>query len=336
MSNHTVRRAVRLPDSQIEQASGLPITLVRQAGQANSLSYIPAKLIWTAIFLLFLASCSRGGPAPEASVPAPPGEPSATAQLTATPAIPTATPEPLAARVNGEGITLAEYQAELSRYQAAVGRELTDEDRQRILNDLIDQTLLAQGAAEQGFVLDEAALESRLAQLTDQMGGSQALADWLAANNYDDQAFRRALQRATAAAWMRDEILKAMPATTEQVHARQILFDNPDEANQVIAQLDGGADFAKLAAQYDPATHGELGWFPRGYLLDPALEEAVFKLDAGQHTPVLQSAIGYHILQVVEKSAEQPLSPDALLVVQSQALQAWLKDRRTGSQIEIF
>jgi peptidyl-prolyl cis-trans isomerase C len=105
----------------------------------------------------------------------------------------------------------------------------------------------------------------------------------------------------------------------------------------VSAQLDAGADFDQLAAQYDAATRGELGWFPRGYLLlDPALEEAVFKLEAGQHTPVLQSAIGYHIIRVVEKNTTQPLLPDALLLVQSQALQTWLKDRRTGSQVEIF
>ena len=38
---------------------------------------------------------------------------------TATPAPPTATPAPMAATVNGEGIQLSDYQAELQRYQAA-------------------------------------------------------------------------------------------------------------------------------------------------------------------------------------------------------------------------
>ena len=284
--------------------------------------------------LLFLAACSRGGPAPEATLPGSPGEASATLASTATPAPPTATPEPLAARVNDQGISLAELQAELSRYQSAVGGELTEEDRQRVLDDLVDQALLAQGAADQGFVLDDAALEARLAQLTEQMGGEQALAGWLAANSYDASSFRGALQRSIAAAWMRDQILQSVPATAEQVHARQILFDNPDEANQVIAQLDGGADFAQLATQYDPATRGELGWFPRGYLLDPALEEAVFKLEAGQHTQVLQSAIGYHIIQVFERNAAQPLNPDTLLVVQAQAIRDWVSEQRATSQVK--
>ena len=284
--------------------------------------------------LLLLAACSRGEEPPQATLPASNGQPSATLESTATPAPPTATPQPLAARVNDQGITLAEYQAELSRYQSAQGSDPTEEDRQRVLDELIDQALLAQGASEQGFVVDDAALEARLAQLAEQMGGEQALAGWLAANSYDAVTIQDALRRSVAAAWMRDKILEQVPVTAEQVHAWQILFDNPDEANQVIAQLDGGADFAQLAAQYDPATRGELGWFPRGYLLDPAVDEAVFKLDAGQHTPVLQSAIGYHIIQVIERNANQPLSPDALLFVQAQAIREWISERRASSQIE--
>lgn len=284
--------------------------------------------------LLPLAACSRGGEPPEATFTTSNDEPSATLESTATSTPPTATPEPLAARVNDQGITLAEYQAELSRYQSAQGSEPTEEDRQRVLDELIDQALLAQGAGEQGFVVDDTALEARLAQLAEQMGGDQALAGWLAANNYDANAFRDALRRSVAAAWMRDKILEEVSVTAEQVHAWQILFDNPDEANQIIAQLDGGANFAQLAAQYDPATRGELGWFPRGYLLDPAVDEAVFKLEAGQHTPVLQSAIGYHIIQVIERNANQPLSPDALLFVQTQAIREWISERRASSQIE--
>jgi peptidyl-prolyl cis-trans isomerase C len=236
--------------------------------------------------------------------------------------------------VNGEGIPLAEYQAELSRYQAATGAELTEDDRQRVLEDLIDQTLLAQSAVEQGYTLDPAAMQERLAQVTQQMGGDQALASWLAANYYDVTSFQAALRRSLAAAWMRDHILQALPATAEQIHAWQILLDDPDEANQVIAQLDNGVEFAELAEKYDPVTRGDLGWFPRGYLLDPVVEEAVFQLDAGQHTPVLQTAIGYLIIQVTEKNPAQPLSPDALLVVQTQAIRQWIADQRAQSEIE--
>ncbi len=43
-------------------------------------------------------------------------------------------------------------------------------------------------------------------------------------------------------------------------------------------QLQAGADFATLAYRYDPLTGGDLGWFPRGVLTQPAVEEAAFSL----------------------------------------------------------
>jgi len=294
------------------------------------------RLVGLGFLVIFLASCSNGEPKPGVITSGDAGQASATVVSTATSLPPTPTPVPMAAQVNGEGISLAEYWAELARYKASTGHELTTDDEQRVLGDLIDQILLAQGAAEQDYLVDELTLNERLAQLTTQMGGEQALLDWLSTNSYDEASFQQALRRATASAWMRDEILRTTPTTAEQVHAQQILFDNPDEANQILAQLQGGADFAQLAAQYDPATRGELGWFPRGYLLDPALEEAVFKLEVGQHTPVLQSAIGYHIIQVVEREMDRSLSPDALLMMQTQAVKDWLETQRGKSEIEIL
>jgi hypothetical protein len=66
--------------------------------------------------------------------------------------------------VNSEAITLARYQAELARYQAAVGTQLATEDEQRVINDMVDQTLLAQAAAEAGFEVDAEAVQSRIEQ----------------------------------------------------------------------------------------------------------------------------------------------------------------------------
>ena len=42
-----------------------------------------------------------------------------------------------------------------------------------------------------------------------------------------------------------------------------------------LMQLNGGADFDELALRADPLTRGDLGWVPRGYLLEPGIEEAL-------------------------------------------------------------
>ena len=256
---------------------------------------------------------------------------------TQTPAPPTPTPEPLAALVNGEGITLAEFEAELARFQAAqaaLGIIIPlEEAAQRVINDMIDQVLLAQGAREAGFIVDDATVQARMDNLTAQVGGPDALAAWMSEHGYTEEAFGQDMRRRIAAAWMRDQIIAAVPLYAEQVHVQQILFYNEETAQQVLIQLDAGADFGTLASKYDPLTHGDLGWFPRGYLPEPQIEEAAFALQPGQYSDVIESQVGYHILIVIERDPQHPLTPDALLTLQSQALADWLRQKREQSTI---
>ena len=283
--------------------------------------------------MLLLAAC-RGvvetpTPVPATPLPAQPTQ-------TSTPFQPSPTPQPLAARVNGEAITLARYQAERARYQAAVGTQLATEDEQRVINDMVDQTLLAQAAAEAGFEVDAAAVQSRIEQLIAQLGSDQALVDWMAANGYTEDSFREDLAKSLAVAWMRDKIVSSVPTTAEQVHARQILLYNSEDANKALAEISSGKDFAALAAQYDPVAKGDLGWFPRGYLLDQKLEEAAFSLQPGETSQVIETKIGYHILQVIERDPARKLEADARLTLQMQALEQWLADHRANSEIQIL
>jgi len=76
-----------------------------------------------------------------------------------------------------------------------------------------------------------------------------------------------------------------------------------------------------------------LGWFPRGYLPSQALEEAVFALQPGQYSSIIQDDSGYHILFVAERDPARTLSPDALLSLQKRAVQDWLTQRRNESTI---
>jgi peptidyl-prolyl cis-trans isomerase C len=252
---------------------------------------------------------------------------------------PTPTEEPMAAHVNGAGILLAEYQAELQRYQAALQAEGAAFDQaaasKEVIDELVNQTLLAQAAASQNYTVDDAALQARIDELAGEAGGAEALNAWLAQNFYTDASFRLALKREMAAVWMRNQIIASVPSTTEQVHARQILVDSQSEAESVLRQLQAGTPFDTLAYQYDTLTGGELGWFPRGYLLQPDVESAAFSLEAGAYSGVISTSNGYHIIEVIEKDAQHALSPDALLFLQRQALENWLETQRSQGNIEI-
>jgi parvulin-like peptidyl-prolyl isomerase len=240
------------------------------------------------------------------------------------------------ATVDGEYITVAEFQAELARYksaQTALGLTVSDADANKVvLEDLIAQVLLSQAAREANFNLTESDLKSRLDALAASVGGAEALSAWESAHGYDDASFKVALKRSVEAAWMRDKIVADVPTTVEQTHVRQILTYNEEEARAVLEQLQAGTDFDELATQYDPVTNGELGWVPRGYLLDAKADEAVSALQVGSYSDVIATDAGFHIFKAIERG-DHPLSPDALLTVQELALKNWVAERRAKSNI---
>jgi len=264
-------------------------------------------------------------------------EPSSTPQATSTPEPPTATPEPMALTVNDQGITFIEFNAEVQRYltsQAVPGKTVSPgEAAEAVKEDLTAQLLLAQGARTNGFTLDEAGVQARMDALAAQAGGAEALSAWKSGHGYTEQSFWSALKRAAEAAWMRDKILTNVPSTAEQVHVQQILLYNQDTAQSFLTQLNGGADFDELALRANPLTRGDLGWVPRGYLLEPTIEEAVFVLEVGQHSEVITTGMGFHIVRVLARDPQRPLSPDAYLSLQELALKEWIEQQRQQANI---
>ncbi|GAB4528872.1 MAG: hypothetical protein Fur0018_15160 [Anaerolineales bacterium] len=286
---------------------------------------------------LLLAGCRTPQVVPPAPPPATQTTPAATPSASPQP---TATPQPLAAQINGEDLPLAILQAEIVRLQtgrADIGLVPLPEEQAATLalNELISQTLLAQAAYADGYQSDESALNAWLQEM--RTARADTWETWLKENAYpSEDHLLTDLRRQAAAAWQRERILAAVPETMLQVHARQILLYNLDTAQNVYAQLQQGADFASLAAQYNPLTLGDLGWFPRGYLPIPQVEAAAFALQPGAYSDIIESDLGYHILQTLEKDDARALSDDARLVLQAQALKTWLQNRRQNSVIILY
>ena len=291
------------------------------------------KSLFTAGLILLagviLAACEKTPPAPQVTaMPSP----------SATPFQPSPTPIPLAAVVNGTPIPLMDFQAEYARFRAAqaqVGVELASPEKapQWVLDDMVDRMLLADAASRRGYT--SPAPDALWAQAVQQAGGEEALQQFLSAQGYSREDFLEALARDAAAAWMVQQIVADVPATAEQVHVRQILVYNKQEAEQVLARLQHGEDFAALAALYDFHGRGDLGWFPRGYLTLQAIEDAAFALEPGQVSDIVETPLGYHILHV-EGREVRPLSPAARRHLQMAAVEAWLQQRRAESDIRFL
>ena len=89
----------------------------------------------------------------------------------------------------------------------------------------------------------------------------------------------------------------------KEYNARHILLASETEAKDVIAQLNKGGDFSKIAKEksIDPGSKekgGDLGWFALGGMVKP-FGEAVSKLQKGRTTsdPV-QTQFGWHVIKL--------------------------------------
>ena len=252
---------------------------------------------------------------------------------------PTPIPIPAAAIVNGEVIPLSYFEHEVQRYKASFSEGETlpsdAEISEHVLNTLIEQQLLSQVARASGYTFTDQMLEEKIANLLAELGSGSALTSWMQANFYNDAEFRMALRLGSEAAWQRDQIAASVPDAVEQVRARQIFSRTAEEAQYALASLNSGVSFDELAWVYSRETGGELGWFPRGYLLFPAIEEVAFSLPVGLHSEIIQTEIGYHIIEVMEHVDSYPLTTDAKLSLQAKALADWLQAERAKAQIEI-
>ena len=203
------------------------------------------------------------------------------------------------------------------------------------LDTLIEKKFPPQPARPPGYPFTNQMLKKKIADLLAELGSGSALTGWMQANFYDDAEFRMALRLGSEAAWQRDQIAASIPDAVEQVRARQIFTRTAAEAQYALNSLNSGVSFDELAWRYSPDTGGELGWFPRGYLLFPAIEEAAFSLPVGVHSEIIQTDIGYHIIEVMEHVDSYPLTTDAKLSLQAKALADWLQAKRADAQIEI-
>lgn len=263
----------------------------------------------------------------------------------ATPPPPTATPEPRAALVNGEPVLLRDYLAEVERFEEAhrtLGTDLATlgDYRDQILRGLIDQKLLAQGARSSGQSVGESEIDTRLEELAAEAGGNEALGAWLAANGYTLEGFRSVVAEEMLAQKMIEAIAAQVGGEADQVHARHLLVSTREEAEELRAQIAAGEAFALLARQFtlDLTTRpagGDLGWFPRGVLLAPEVEEAAYAMEPGEVSPVVESRFGFHLVELIERGVH-PLSPDAEVRLRELAVEAWLAAHRETAAIELI
>ena len=238
--------------------------------------------------------------------------------------------DPVVARVNGFEIKQSDLDFAASEVGPRLGT-VRPEDRKRILMQFMIENELFAGAGEQEKLDESDTFDKRAAYHR-----RRALRD-----AFFDKNVRGAVDDAEAKKVFEENISKVKPE--QEISARHILVDTEDEAKEVKAQLEGGSDFAKLAAEKSKdknAEGGSLGFFSRGQMLKP-FEDAAFALDVGKLSEPVKTSFGWHIIEIQEKRNQKlPSFDDVKDPIISQLVvrkaQSVVGDLRSKAKIEIL
>jgi parvulin-like peptidyl-prolyl isomerase len=258
--------------------------------------------------------------------------------------------EELAALVNDQPITTADYQKQVSQVEAfftqegldvesAEGRERLAQARRQVLEQMIDQELIRQAAAEMGVSISQAQLQSSIQDIIDQSGGQEEFGQSLQAMGTTYEDFQQMLLDQLLSEAVYGAVTASISTTAEQVHARHILVSTRERAEEVLTRLQAGEDFAYLAREYSEdissrETGGDVGFFPRG-VMPPEVEEVAFTAEIGEVSGVVESPFGFHIIQVLERE-EREIAVEVFENLRQQTFMQWLQDRREQSTIDRF
>jgi peptidyl-prolyl cis-trans isomerase C len=209
--------------------------------------------------------------------------------------------DPVLATVNGQPIRLSDVQAAGANLPAQLQQLPPQQLLPLLVNQLIDRKALLVAAQAEGLQKNPVVAKAM-----------QDAADEKLENAYvQQQVAPQVSDAAVEAVYKADYAGKPGPT---QVEARHILVKTQAQAEQIINELNHGANFAKLAEKdsIDPgaANGGELGWFTQDQMV-PVFANAAFALKVGQYTKTpVQSQFGWHVILCEGRRTAPPQSFD--------------------------
>lgn len=293
----------------------------------------PGRLLFLGLMIFLTGACSIM----KSATPTPTLIPTATATVTPIPS-PSPTPLPAVAFVNGIGISREDFDTVRENFRAALteinGSEPDPETLKETAFDwFLGELLFESAAAKNGIAVSDADIESRLNKAIEDAGGEEEFASWLSNHHYTREGFVRTLRREAAAIGMRQSLINQTLVNVEQIYAYMIRTDTRPEASQIKTKLDMGLNFVQLAKSNDPITGGDLDWVARGVMVDPVLEDALFALEPGSYTDIIETENGFYLLYAAQRSTGQPLSLQTRQILEKNLLRSWVEQQKTQAEI---
>jgi peptidyl-prolyl cis-trans isomerase C len=202
--------------------------------------------------------------------------------------------DPVLAMVNGVPITKSQLTPLVDQYRDKSKKDsVSKEDKLQILQGLITRQLILQ-QKESNDIRKEEGVVKQVKEFGDGLVVGAYLTKYVGkhltvTNDEIKEYYQQNLTKF---------------ASPPKVKARHILVRNRKEAEQVMEKLRNKGDFAKLAKEYSidlPMARegGSMGTIEKGRTL-PELDKALFILNVGEISDIVETRFGFHILTVDE------------------------------------
>jgi len=235
------------------------------------------------------------------------------------------------ATVNGKQIKQSVYDV-ITKDITASGQKIDDNTKNAIINELVSSELVYQEAQRLGLDKQPEFL------VREELGRRKLLTnvflqDYLKKNPVSDADTKAAYEQYKKA------------YGDKEYNARHILVKTEAEAKDIIAQLNKGADFAKLAKEksLDPGSKdkgGDLGWFSPASMVKPFSDVAANLQKGAISASPVQTQFGWHVIKLIDTRPAQPLAyekvKDGLQKnLQQRQLEKMMSELRSKAKIDI-
>ena len=235
------------------------------------------------------------------------------------------------AKVNDTVITRGDVK-EVAKTVPAAAQVPIEQIYPMIVDQLINDALL-QDRVDSSDIASDPEVEKRLAEAREQIARSLYVERFIE-EKITDEALREEY-----------ETMKSNNADVKEVRARHILVETQDTAQDLIDQLDEGADFAELARENSTgptaANGGDLGYFTKDAMV-PEFSKVAFATEAGTYAkdPV-KTQFGWHVIFVEDVRNRQvpafeEVEPLLRQQMQQDVVNQLVDDLREGAEIQRY
>ena len=261
--------------------------------------------------------------------------------------------------------------------QTEAGQDVVEEFRKLKLEQLITNELMVQEAKERGIEVSNEEMnnifdqqisalkkqnnltEQQLEQAIQQQGfeSMDQYKDVFFENNMNGFLINKLREEVINEVNVNDEEAKEYYdnnkqqfETAKQKKVSHILFDDQTKAEEILAEINNGADFSEMAKQYSTGptadNGGDLGFITANEQgLDQTFRDAAMELEVGEvSSEPVETQFGYHLIKVTEvKDAEVKSFEETKSQIkrqlrsqkQNQAFQDFIEGLREEAKIEI-